>query len=141
MENLKQYIQNLSIIFFGSMLGMMTYLTIDRHVKVTLLMLWEMLGIIIIFSFLQYIYASRRPLSSKQIKMRTTIHFICLWAVLMGGATCFGWIDPRTTGILLTVIFTGVYVMLKLTFTLIRKYEAQHMNEQLLAYKKRKNNY
>jgi len=41
MDYLKEYFRNVTTIYFGSMMGMITYLTIDDSVKVNLNMLWK----------------------------------------------------------------------------------------------------
>lgn len=142
MENARDkflgFIQRYCIIFTGSTLSMLTYLSIYKEPFVSIDSLLVLMFISAIISFFQQLlFSSEENYSKKAVLIRSFLHFLIIMTSVLLSAILFNWVETTQQFWVLTLIIIGTYSILWLVFYFKDHLTSQKINQNLNLYKER----
>ncbi|MEG1369846.1 MAG: DUF3021 family protein [Carnobacterium sp.] len=142
MENIRDkflsFIQRYCIIFTGSTLSMLAYLSIYKEPFVSIDSLLVLMFISAIISFFQQLlFSSEENYSKKAVLIRSFLHFLIIMTSVLLSAILFNWVETTQQFWVLTLIIIGTYSILWLVFYFKDHLTSQKINQNLNLYKER----
>lgn len=144
MENIRDkfltFLQMYCIIFTGSTLSMLAFLSIYKEPFVPSESLLILMFISAIISFFQQLlFSSEEDYSKKAVLIRSFLHFLVIIGSVLISATLFNWVETTQQFCVLALIVVSTYIILWLIFYFKDHLTSQKINQNLNLYKERMN--
>lgn len=134
------FIQRYCIIFTGSTLSMLAFLSIYKEPFVSSESLLILMLISAIISFCQQLlFSSEEDYSKKAVLIRSFVHFLVIIGSVLLSAILFDWVETMQQFCVLTLIIISTYIILWLVFYFKDHLTSQKINQNLSLYKERMN--
>ncbi len=134
MNRLKLILRTFIYVLAGSEIGTAIYITILKpDARINLALLWQVIIMSLISSLGSLIFASKKELGKKQMKIRQTIHAIYTIIVVLGIAILCGWVSVSSIVELIVMILmiTGIYSSVCFMMFRQSEKEAEYINRRL----------